>query len=70
MGGQSVRSLCRAVVQTAFLFRHGVNIFKALVDFVQGGVLIGFEDEPEDVVELPVSENDPYGFVAKLAEYD
>ena len=48
---------------------QGVNVFKALVDFVQGGVLIGFEDEPKDVVELPTSENDPYGFVAKLAEY-
>ena len=48
---------------------QGVNVFKALVDFVQGGVLIGFEDEPEDVIELPSSENDKYGIREKCAEY-
>lgn len=47
-----------------------MNIFKALVDFVQGGVLIGFEDRQEEsVIELPTSENDKYGIREKCAEY-
>ena len=49
---------------------QGVNVFKALVDFVQGGVLIGFEDRQEEsVIELPTSENDKYGMKGKCAEY-
>lgn len=47
-----------------------MNIFKALVNFVQGGVLIGFEDRQEEsVIELPTSENDKYGMKGKCAEY-
>ncbi len=47
-----------------------MNIFKALVNFVQGGVLIGFEDRQEEsVIELPTSENDKYGIREKCAEY-
>ena len=47
-----------------------MNIFKALVDFVHGGVLIGFEDRQEEsVIELPTSENDKYGMKGKCAEY-
>ena len=47
-----------------------MNIFKALVDFVHGGVLIGFEDRQEEsAIELPTSENDKYGIREKCAEY-
>ena len=47
-----------------------MNIFKALVDFVHGGVLIGFEDRQEEsAIELPTSENDKYGIRGKCAEY-
>ncbi len=48
-----------------------MNIFKSVVKFIRGGVVVSFEDEQEQsVVELPTSENDPYGISAECAKYD
>lgn len=44
------------------------NIVSAVIEFTKGGFSVSFDKK--DTVELPTSENDPYGFIAKLAEYD
>lgn len=46
-----------------------MNIISAVIKFTQGGFSVDFGNQPEEVV-LPTSEDDPYGFIAKLAEYD
>lgn len=50
-------------------YAWNMNIFKAVVKFINGGVVIGFENE-QPVIELPTSENDTYGIRTKCAEYD
>lgn len=44
------------------------NIVSAVIEFTKGGFSVDFNQQ--QAVELPTSENDPYGFIAKLAEYD
>ncbi|MDE6678991.1 MAG: DUF4367 domain-containing protein, partial [Ruminococcus sp.] len=46
-----------------------MNIFSAVIKLTKGGFSIDFGKQPEEIY-LPKSENDPYGFIAKLAEYD
>lgn len=46
-----------------------MNIVSAVVEFTKSGFSVDFANQPEEI-HLPVSEDDPYGFVAKLAEYD
>ena len=46
-----------------------MNIISAVIKFTQGGFSVDFGNQPEKIV-LPTSEDDPYGFIAKLAEYD
>lgn len=46
-----------------------MNIISAVIKFTQGGFSVDFGNQSEEVV-LPTSEDDPYGFIAKLAEYD
>lgn len=48
---------------------YDMNIISAVIKFTQGGFSVDFGNQPEEVV-LPTSEDDPYGFIAKLAEYD
>ena len=48
---------------------YDMNIISAVITFTQGGFSVDFGNQPEEVV-LPTSEDDPYGFIAKLAEYD
>ena len=47
-----------------------MNIVSAVIEFSRGGFAVDFGKNEHEVVELPTSENDPYGFIAKLAEYD
>lgn len=47
-----------------------MNIVSAIIEFSRGGFAVDFGKNEHEVVELPTSENDPYGFIAKLAEYD
>ena len=51
-------------------YAWNMNIFSAIVKFTKGGFSVDFNEEQQDIVELPTSEDDPYGFLAKLAEYD
>ncbi len=46
-----------------------MNIVSALIEFTKGGFAVDF-DKPKEEIHLPTSKNDPYGFIAKLAEYD
>lgn len=48
---------------------YDMNIISAVIKFTKGGFSVDFDKQPEEVV-LPTSEDDPYGFIAKLAEYD
>ena len=47
---------------------YDMNIISAVIKFTQGGFSVDFSKQHEEIV-LPTSENDPYGFIAKLAEY-
>ena len=64
---------CLALVLTVncvSVLAYNMNIFSAVIEFTKGGFSVNFgKDEPVPV-ELPTSEDDPYGFIAKLAEYD
>ena len=44
-----------------------MNIFSAIVKFTKGGMSVNLN---QNIIELPVSEGDPYGIKAKCAEYD
>ncbi len=46
-----------------------MNIVSALIEFTKGGFAVDF-GKPKEEIYLPTSEDDPYGFIAKLAEYD
>lgn len=46
-----------------------MNIVSAVIEFTKNGFSVDFGKQPEEI-HLPTSEDDPYGFVAKLAEYD
>lgn len=48
---------------------YDMNIISAVIKFTQGGFSVDFGNQPEKIV-LPTSEDDPYGLIAKLAEYD
>lgn len=52
------------------IFALNKDIFSAIIQFTEGGILIDFSKQDENVITLPVSEDDPYGFISKLAEYD
>lgn len=45
-----------------------MNIFSAIVEFTRGGMSVDL-NKKQDIIELPVSEGDPYGIKAKCAEY-
>lgn len=47
-----------------------MNIFSAIIEFTKGSFSVDFGKNEYEVIELPTSENDPYGLIAKLAEYD
>ena len=46
-----------------------MDIVSAMIEFTKSGFAIDF-GKPKEEIYLPVSENDPYGFNAKLAEYN
>lgn len=48
----------------------GTNIFSAFVQFTKGDLTIDFGKQEQAVINLPTSEDDPYGIKAKCAEYD
>lgn len=46
-----------------------MNIVSAVIEISKGGFAIDF-GKPKEEIHLPTSKDDPYGFIAKLAEYD
>ena len=46
-----------------------MNIVLAVIEFTKSGFAVDFS-KPKEEIHLPTSEDDPYGFIAKLAEYD
>lgn len=46
-----------------------MNIISAVIELTKGGFYVDF-GKPIEEICLPTSEDDPYGIIAKLAEYD
>lgn len=46
-----------------------MNIVSAIIEFTKGGFSVDFGEERE-VIELPTSEDDPYGIIAECAKYE
>ncbi|MDE6679042.1 MAG: DUF4367 domain-containing protein [Ruminococcus sp.] len=46
-----------------------MNIVSSVIEISKGGFAVDF-GKPKKEIHLPTSEDDPYGFNAKLAEYD
>lgn len=46
-----------------------MNIVSAVIEISKGGFAVDF-GKPKKEIHLPTSEDDPYGFISKLAEYD
>lgn len=66
----SAACLMLIVANTVSVAALGMNIFSAAIEFTKGGFSVDFSKQEQNAIELPTSENDPYGFIAKLAEYD
>lgn len=47
-----------------------MNIFSAVIEFTKGGFSVDFGKDKQEIIELPVSEDDPYGIIAECAKYD
>lgn len=49
-----------------------MNIISAVIKFTKGGFSVNFGEHENDVdvIELPTSEDDPYGIIAECAKYD
>ncbi len=50
----------------------GMNIFSAAIEITKSGFVVDFEkmEQEKNKIILPASDEDPYGMIAKLAEYD
>ena len=47
-----------------------MNIFSAVIEFTKGGFSVDFGKDKQEIIELPVSEDDPYGIISECAKYD
>ena len=47
-----------------------MNIVSAVIQLTKGGFSVDFSNSENEIIELSTSDDDPYGFIAKLAEYD
>lgn len=47
-----------------------MNIVSAVIEFTKSGFTVEFIEPEKEIVELPTSEDDPYGLISKLDEYD
>ena len=47
-----------------------MNIVSAVIEFTQGGFSVNFGKKEHEVIDLPTSEDDPYGIIAECAKYD
>lgn len=56
------------IANTVSVAALGMNIFSVAVEFTKSGFIVNFDEQVP--IDLPKSEDDPYGFIAKLAEFD
>lgn len=70
IAGLGAACVMLVVANTVSVAALGKNIFSAAIEFTKGGFSVDFGKQEQDGIELPTSEDDPYGFIAKLAEYD
>ncbi|MDE5772186.1 MAG: DUF4367 domain-containing protein [Ruminococcus sp.] len=47
-----------------------MNIVSTMIEFTKGGFSVDFVKKEHEVIELPTSEDDPYGIIAECAKYD
>lgn len=47
----------------------GMNFFSAIIELRKGSISIDFGKQQHDVIELPASQDDPFGIKAKCNEY-
>lgn len=47
-----------------------MNIVSAVIEFTKGGFSVDFGKNAHEVIELPTSEDDPYGIIAECAKYE
>lgn len=66
--------ICAAAVMLAAncisVLAWDMNIISAVIEFTQGGFSVDFGKNEHEVIELPTSEEDPYGIIAECAKYD
>lgn len=48
----------------------GTNIVSALIEIKKGAISVDFGSQKYDVIDLPTSDDDPYGIKEKCAEYE
>lgn len=70
-----VSTVCAACVlliciNTLSVLAWDMNIFSAVIEFTKDGVVIDLNKKQEEIIELPISDDDPYGIREKCAEYD
>ncbi|MCM1298695.1 MAG: DUF4367 domain-containing protein [Firmicutes bacterium] len=72
VGAAAVVFLTLVSVNIFSIAAYGENFFSAAIRITESGIVIDFakQEQEENAVVLPTSEEDPYGFTAKLAEYD
>lgn len=56
------------IANTVSVAALGMNIFSVAIEYTKSGFSVDFDEQEH--IDLPKSEDDPYGFIAKLAEFD
>lgn len=49
---------------------YDMNIVSAIIHITKGGFSVEFKDDNNNVIDIPTSENDPYGLIAECAKYE
>lgn len=57
-----------AVANVISINALGMNIFSVAIEYTKSGFSVDFDEQVP--IDLPKSDDDPYGFIAKLAEFD
>ncbi|MCM1524035.1 MAG: DUF4367 domain-containing protein [Ruminococcus sp.] len=69
-----IPAICMAAALAALncitVLAWDMNIVTAVIEFTKGGFSVDFGEDEPTVIELPTSENDPFGVIAECAKYD
>lgn len=68
----AVSAACAVLIGTNIfsVSAWNMNIFSAVIEFTKGGFSVDFGNNEHEVIELPKTEDDPYGIIAECAKYD